>query len=276
MNLRIVSDLHVDVNRQGNFGFRHETQDILLIAGDVAGSYYRELKWLQGLSKDIVNPIFVVAGNHLGYEYLFDPEHFYDPDKRIGTKQWSIDYLKKNTPENIHYLDNNYYDIGEYIIFGGCMYSDYKLYENIELSKTTGESYLNDFKYVYVFDKKKNMIRPITTDDYQKYHASFMRRLKKCIKETDKDIIVLTHFAPSPQSISTKYQKGNVYANASYCSNMEQFILDNSRIKYWIHGHMHDSFDYFVGNCHVLCEPYGYSHENKIGHRRYVGKLIQI
>ena len=274
MKIRIVSDLHIDVNSQGNFGFRHEEQDILLIAGDIAGSYEREIKWLNGLCKD-VNNIVAVAGNHLGYDYKDPMNYFlrsYDLDRIRGTKQWSIDEIKKQCPQ-VNYLDNEYIDIGDYIIFGGTMYSDYKLYENIDLSKRTGEAYLNDFRYVHVYDK---VVRPITTDDYQKYHAKFMRKLRKCLKETTKDIIVLTHFAPSPQSISEKYQKGNVYLNASYCSNMEKFIKSNPRIKLFVHGHMHDSFDYYIGQCRVVCEPYGYSHENKIGARKYKGRLIEL
>jgi hypothetical protein len=57
---------------------------------------------------------------------------------------------------------------------------------------------------------------------------------------------------------------------------MEKFIKQNPRIKLFVHGHMHDSFDYMIDNCRVICEPYGYSHENKIGHRKYKGKLIEI
>lgn len=276
MKIRIVSDLHVDVNKQGNFGFRHENQDILLIAGDIAGSYRKEKQWLEGLSKDITCPIYVVAGNHLGYEYLYEPMHFFD-DKVTGTKQWSIDYLKNNTPKNVHYLDGDYVDIGEYIIFGGTMYSDYKLYPNQELSQRAGENYLNDFRYVYTLDKKKRVVRPVNTGDYIQWHRLFMRRLRACLKKTDKNIIVLSHFAPSPKSISEKYRKGiDVAINASYCSNLEKFIMDNPRIKLWVHGHMHDSFDYTIGDCRVVCEPYGYSRENNVGHRRYLGKVIEI
>ena len=276
MKIRIVSDLHIDVNSQGDFGFRHEEQDLLLIAGDIAGSYDREIKWLQGLCKDINNPIVAVAGNHLGYDYKCPVNYFlrsYDLDKEVGTKQWSIDKIKQEC-KDVFYLDNDYIDVGDYIIFGGTMYTDYKLYTDADISKRVGQTYLNDFRYVHVMDGKA--VRPIHPDDYQKYHARFMRRLRKCLKETTKDIIVLTHFAPSPQSISEKYQKGNIYLNASYCSNMEKFIKQNPRIKLFVHGHMHDSFDYMIDNCRVICEPYGYKHENKVGHRRYKGKLIEV
>lgn len=276
MDIRVVSDLHVDVNRDGDFGFRHKKQDILLIAGDIAGSAEREIKFLTGLSSHVQCPIFAVPGNHLGYEYktYFWMQH---PNPLMDTKQESIDRIKKNIPENVHYLDNEYYDIGDYIIFGGCMYSDYLLYENEELSKRSGESYLNDFRYVHIYDKKEKVVRPVNTDDYQAFHKIFVKKLKKCLKETDKDIIVLTHFVPSLQCISEKYLKqGNIYLNASYASNMDQFIVDNPRIKYWICGHCHDSKDITIGQCRVVMEPYGYhvKGEQKQSPRKWYGKLI--
>ena len=282
MKARLVSDLHIDVNRDGNFGFRHKECDVLFIAGDIAGDYRREEKFLNGLATDLTCPIFVVAGNHLGYDYYKNQalEGLWEikPNPLDGEKLWSINHIKKNVPENVHYLDNDYVELENYIVFGGCMYSDYKLYPNEDLSKRSGEMYLNDFRYVRIHDKKLNVVRPINTDDYQNLHKKFVQKLKKCIKETDKDIIVLTHFAPSIQSISDKYlDQGNVYLNASYASNMEDFILQNERIKYWHHGHVHDSFDYMIGQCRVICSPYGYSgREQKISPKKWYGKEIEI
>ena len=283
MEIRLVSDLHVDINNDGNFGFRHDKQDILLIAGDIAGSYQREEKFLNGLAKDVSCPTYVVAGNHLGYDYNRDPMRYFmstmdfgRESVLIGTKQWSIDYLKKNVPENTYYLDNDWVDLGDCILFGGCMYSDYKLFENQELAQKVGEYYLNDFRYVHIYDKKQKVVRHVTSDDYISFHKAFMRRLRKCLKETNKDVIVLTHFAPSPQSISDKYNKGaDKYISASYCSNLEKFLIKNPRIKLWCHGHMHEEFDYIIGGCRVVCCPYGYhSREQKQSPKKWHGKLI--
>lgn len=278
MKIRIVSDLHIDVNSEGNFGFRYKDQDALFIAGDIAGGYDREERFLKGLSKDIKCPIYVIAGNHLGYEYKYLPVFDFGLPI-IGTKQWSIDYLKNNTPDNVFYMDNEYIDIGDYILFAGTMYSDYKLYPNKYLSIQAGGAWLNDFRYVYIEDKKQKIIRRITPYDYIKYHSLFRRRLRKCIKETNKDIIVMTHFCPSEKSISDKYLKGNdIYLNASYASNMEKFIIDNPRIKFWFCGHVHHEHEYSIGNCRVISCPYGYhvNGEQKISPRKWYGKEIEI
>lgn len=281
MKIKITSDLHIDINKDSNFGFRiNPDYDALFIAGDIAGGWENEEKFLNSISKLNI-PVYAIAGNHLGYDYKNDPYTYissvYDSTPtKIGTKQWSIDYLKKNTPDNIHYMDNEYIDLGNYILFAGTMYSDYKLYPNKNLSIQAGGAWLNDFRYVYIEDKK--CIRRITPYDYIKYHSLFMRRLRKCIKETDKDIIVMTHFCPSEKSISDKYLKGNdVYLNASYASNMEKFIINNPRIKYWICGHVHHEHEYEIGQCKIISCPYGYfGREQKVKPRKWFGKTIEI
>lgn len=283
MKLRIVSDLHIDVNGDGNFGFRNKWNEVdaLLIAGDIAGDYKREEKFLNGLASQTDKPIYAIAGNHLGYEYKRDvytyvSEMFDMSPTDVGTKQWSIDYLKNNLPENVHYMDNDYIDLGDYILFAGTMYSDYKLYPNQALSIQAGNAWLNDFRYVYIKDK---VIRRITPYDYIKYHAKFKRKLNKCLKETTKDIIVMTHFCPSIKSISDKYLKGNdIYLNASYASNMEKYILKNPRIKYWICGHVHNDNEYNIGDCKVIACPYGYHRngEQKVQPRKWYGRILEL
>jgi hypothetical protein len=47
--------------------------------------------------------------------------------------------------------------------------------------------------------------------------------------------------------------------NAAYASDLSEQILRLSNIKYWFHGHMHDSFEYMVGECQVKCNPRGYN-----------------
>lgn len=282
MRLRVVSDLHVDVNGDGNFGFRNKFDEVdaLLIAGDIAGDYKREEKYLKGLANQTDKPIYVIAGNHLGYEYRGEILSVFDFGMPIqGTKQWSIDYLKKNLPKNVHYMDNEWLDLGDYILFAGTMYSDYKLYPNQDLCIKSGGAWLNDFRYVFIEDKKQKVIRRITPYDYIDYHKKFMTKLRKCLKETTKDLIVMTHFCPSIQFISEKYLKGNdIYLNASYASNMEKFILKNPRIKYWSCGHVHDSKDFMIGNCRCISEPYGYhvNGEQKIQPRKWYGKIIEV
>ena len=39
---------------------------------------------------------------------------------------------------------------------------------------------------------------------------------------------------------------------------MEYFISQHPNIKFWVHGHVHESSDYMVEQCRVVCNPSGY------------------
>ena len=49
----------------------------------------------------------------------------------------------------------------------------------------------------------------------------------------------------------------------SGASDLSDFILDRPLIKYWLHGHIHATNDYMVGDCRVISNPRGYVMESK-------------
>ena len=269
----ITSDLHTDINQTTDFGFMHDDKtekDVIIIAGDISGSLKTHKQYLNKL-RDIVDcPVVVIAGNHLGYDFY-----------REGCVEWnlldrSILLLRADYKDKIHFLHDEYIEIGDYVIFGGPMYTNFKLYRNPRYSMNAAMKYMNDFSYVHIYDDSTATIRAVRPTDYEKWFNRFKRKLKKCLKETTKDVIVVTHFAPSVKSISEKYNGIYKELNPSYASNMERFIKANPRIKLWVHGHMHDSFDYMIGQCRVVCEPYGYVRDAVYPPIRYKGKLIEL
>ena len=284
MKILVVSDLHVDINKCNYFGFmdKLDNVDLVLIAGDISGGYHSESVFLNKL-KQLDKSFVVVAGNHLGYDYNKIIAKNVWGDVLVGTKDWSIQYLKKQCS---NYLENEYIKMGDKIIFGATMYTDYKLYGNksLNICKNTSERWLNDFRYVHTYDKKENIIRPITADDYINRFKLFKRKLNKMLKETTEDVIIVTHFAPSVKSISEKYlnqrptlTNPGYYLNAVYASNLEKFIKDNPRIKLWAHGHVHDCFDYYIGDCRVVCHPYGYhGYEQSLKPEEYYGLTLNL
>ncbi len=71
--------------------------------------------------------------------------------------------------------------------------------------------------------------------------------------------IVVTHFAPSLQSVEEKYKDAGV-ENYYFCNNLDERIR-NSNKKLWVHGHVHSQHDYMIGNCRVVANPWGYPGE---------------
>jgi predicted phosphodiesterase len=65
--------------------------------------------------------------------------------------------------------------------------------------------------------------------------------------------VVVTHHLPSMQSVSEQYKQE--LTSCAFASNLDSLV---EQADYWVHGHTHDSFDYMLGKCRVLCNPRGY------------------
>jgi hypothetical protein len=95
-------------------------------------------------------------------------------------------------------------------------------------------------------------------------HEAFITYLREYMTEyrdrgLDHKIVVVTHHAPSFESVHEKYRTVNDWDyNYGFASYNEDVILDYPEIKVWVHGHMHDPFDYTLGETRVICNPRGY------------------
>lgn len=275
MKIKITSDLHIHGNLDSfsNIQESKENYDLLIIAGDISSDAATEINFLKTLSKETV----CVAGNHLGYNsyknFLFH-QLLYPCDKSNFTLEHEIKNIQtyfKDT--NIHYLQNDYFKFNDKVIFGGTMYTNFELYgkKHKEECMYNAKLHIGDFETVWV-DKKD--VRYVTPQDYVKYFNTFMRKLKKCIKETSEDIIVITHFAPSRKAISEEYKNSAI--NSYFVTDLEAFIKENPRIKLWIHGHVHTPCMYNIGECKVVCNPFGYIEENYKDIKNYNEVIIKI
>lgn len=80
-------------------------------------------------------------------------------------------------------------------------------------------------------------------------HVAF---LYDYLKESD---VVVTHHAPSYKSLTPGFEGSML--NPAFLNNLDGFILDR-KPALWVHGHVHSSHDYFIGDTRVVCNPYGY------------------
>ncbi|MCX4026142.1 hypothetical protein [Spartinivicinus marinus] len=60
--------------------------------------------------------------------------------------------------------------------------------------------------------------------------------------------------------MSAPAHKREDITTAAYVSDLEILILRHQPTC-WIHGHLHNSVDYKLGNCRILCNPKGYPGE---------------
>ncbi|MCK5746820.1 MAG: metallophosphoesterase, partial [Oricola sp.] len=75
----------------------------------------------------------------------------------------------------------------------------------------------------------------------------------------DGPTVVVTHYAPHPQSVSKQFRGSGL--NPAFVSDLSP-IIERYAPDLWVHGHMHESFDYRVGRTRVVCNPRGCGTEN--------------
>ena len=98
--------------------------------------------------------------------------------------------------------------------------------------------------------------KPLTPVDTFAEHKYTVEKMERVMKTLGPNVFVFTHHAPSFQSMTDSYRSDDV--KGAYATNMEEFIENNPNIRYWAHGHVHETNDYMVGECNVISNPRGY------------------
>lgn len=75
----------------------------------------------------------------------------------------------------------------------------------------------------------------------------------------DGPTVVVTHRAPHALSVHARFERAPI--NPAYVSDQTD-MMQRFAPALWLHGHVHNSFDYVVGATRVLANPRGYSDEN--------------
>ena len=101
--------------------------------------------------------------------------------------------------------------------------------------------------------------RKLRSIDMASIHHGSLNWLKAEL-ERGKDFaqVVVTHHTSSRRSIPESYKKDIL--SAAYASDLE-YIIEQSDIKLWIHGHLHKESDNCIGETRIICNPRGYPDE---------------
>jgi predicted phosphohydrolase len=232
MRLHILSDLHVEF---GPFEPEPTPADVVVLAGDIhLGREGR--KWARRYFPD--KPVVYVLGNH---------EFYRNSIPELTNK------LKEETAgSHIHVLENDVLELNGFSILGCTLWTDFHLWPDPEAAMLVADQGMSDFALIEM-KAEKRIFRPW---DSAKLHAESVAWLKKELAVRDPaQTIVVTHHAPSGQSIAPRYA-GSVL-NAAFASKLDSFI-EHSRVPLWIHGHTHHNVDYTIGSTRVYTNQRGY------------------
>lgn len=265
-----------------------EQQDcVTLIAGDMATSLEETDKFLNGFFPN--QQVIFIEGNHLVYQRTM--KTIFELKDELKEK-YPLEHLLW------HYLEDDWMWIpntnNEVAIIGSTFYTDYeythltldeyneieKKYHNIanifgygdgseyipekELTKDliirhnmfNAQESLNDFRWGWETPSRK-----ISPQLYRELHLKSKEKIKRCYDEIirinpNAKIILMTHHCLSPQCIDEKYK--NHKANASYVSDLENWIKQFNNLKLIISGHVHCGKDFMIGDKRYVVNACGY------------------
>jgi predicted phosphodiesterase len=228
MKIQLISDIHCEFHDdKGRYFAKNlpvEGADVLVVAGDL-GTVDTLHDVLKILCSRVPNVVYV-AGNH----------EYYSSNRGVVNR--ALQKISKRY-KNFHWLNNNVAEIDGQRFIGATMwFADGP-------GNWAWEGQMTDFRAIqgfkrWVYDENK------TTQEF----------FTDNVQQGD---VVVTHHLPTDLSINSKFKGSEL--NRFFVCDMSNLILD-SKPSLWLHGHTHESCDYTVGDTNVLCNPYGYRHEN--------------
>jgi len=251
MKIQLASDLHLEhINFKPGLSYTASSSkeflpkriigpvpgaDVLVLAGDIADGAYACTLFADWPSEKKI-PIIYVAGNHEFYGHPIDP--IYDK-LREGSEL-----------NNIQFLENDSVVIDGVRFLGTTLWTDYRL----ELNRTQRQlmeycgTRLNDHFRI------RTGRHAFTPQDALERHEIAQAWLEtELAKPFEGKTVVVSHHAPHPLSVHPRYIGNQL--NAAFVSDLSDLMPG---VDLWLHGHVHDSFDYQVGHCRVVANPSGY------------------
>jgi predicted phosphodiesterase len=253
MRLWIMSDLHLDVNAAYPFSLPQPkpAHDAVILAGDLCEGIDRGVDWIEtvGLNSQ---PVVCVPGNH----------EFYGQERRAAL---AAGHASAAMRRNVHVLDRQRLDLGTVTILGATLWTDYRLYGTPEDSMRTAERYLSDHRMISEGDSAKGFSAAHALAEHA-LSADWLAREIAIGRDAGRTLVVVTHHAPSPKSVSQRFQGHPL--TAAFASDLEHLF---EGVALWVHGHTHRHCDHTVGGTRVINNPRGYLRHETTG---FVADLV--
>ncbi|MFD2301957.1 metallophosphoesterase [Roseibacillus ishigakijimensis] len=231
MRIQVLSDLHIEF---GAFDFPRVDADLVVLAGDV----HVKLNGVRWIKENIPDtPVVYLAGNH---------EYYGEKIPRLRDK-----IREEAEGTNIHFLENEFVEFGGYRIFGATLWTDMELLGDHHVGCLEAVR-MNDYKRI----RKTPSYQKLRPVDTRLLHAESVRSIRQFLEAGDsRRSVIVTHHAPSIRSLPHRRRTEPI--SCAYASNLDSFIENLSPLL-WIHGHIHHSQDYEIGDTRILSNPRAY------------------
>jgi predicted phosphodiesterase len=238
MKIQLASDLHLEFIQRTSPGVLiiapEPDADVLILPGDIVTGHAAP-----ELFRDWPVPVLYVAGNHEFYGHALGPTQH---TLRAAAQ------LPRKAP--FHFLENQSVVIGDVRFLGATLWTDYKLSKDLsqQASMQYAQDGLNDHRRIRT---SQDMFSAQNALDLHMQSRAWL--IEEMAKPFDGKTVVITHHGVHPQSTHPRYADSKI--NAAFVSDMSD-LLPGADL--WVHGHVHDGFDYTIGRCRVVANPAGY------------------
>lgn len=237
MRLLVLSDLHHELWRKHAPAIdpAGSRPDIVILAGDIDNGT-AAVAWAAATFP--ATPVLYVHGNH-------------EADGQILEEATAAIAEACRRTEQVRLLDCSEYRHGNFRFLGTTLWTDFLLFGEAARQEAMRESeaLLSDYKRIRMPDGQL-----LRATDTAQLHAEQAAWLRQALAEPFAgQTVVITHMAPSMRSVPEKFSTS--LASAAFASPLDDLV---AQADLWVHGHTHDSFDYTIGKCRVVCNPCGY------------------
>ena len=231
--VHILSDLHLEFR---HFEPAQVDADIIVLAGDIHTGA-NGIKWILQTYPD--RPVMYGLGNHEFYGQKLQ--------KLIST----LKEIAQGT--NVHFLENDRFEFEGLVFLGATLWTDFQLLGNPVVSGAVAQAGMNDSRRIRLMPNYRRFL----PKDARAVHAQTLNWLAQELDQAHGEkVIVVTHHAPSPRSIPSKWDGDPL--NAAFASNLDGYI-ENCGAAFWVHGHIHHHSDYLVGGTRIIANPRAYA-----------------
>jgi len=246
MKLRILSDLHIEHYPYTIVPLPEDRDTGLILAGDI-GSIAHRAALIEFLDRAGAQFRFVVyvCGNHEFYATRW-PE-------ALGRLR------EARIPENVHLLECETLEIEDVTFVGTTLWTDFD--RQNPWTMRTAEDFMADYQLIAHADRSEP--RRLHANDILQHHyqsRAWLKRTLASLHAAGRKAVLVTHHGVSPGSIAP-YYRGNAL-NGAFSSDLTR-TLRATRPLLAAHGHVHDSFDYWIGkpeqSTRVVVNPRGYA-----------------
>jgi len=234
MRIQYLSDIHLELEENSSYFNEFPlivSGDILIMSGDIIplNKDFSKYDFFNFISKNY-KIVFWVPGNHEFYNFNIADFH---------------NIINKKILNNL-FLVNNI----------AITYEDIRFIFTTLWSKINPENEWKIEQYIPDFDFISYSKRKFKSEYYNLLNLNSVNFIKKELQTNFKKTVVVSHHLPSSKCNSEKHITSEL--KDAFCNELD-YMIENSKINFWIYGHSHfNQNPFFIGKTILLTNQLGY------------------